>query len=358
MINRQLLPHIILLIAVSDGSLQWEEGIAVALNCRDIREFQILNVEVEIREGKYEHYAASEKLEAQIDTEAWGLHSTTNELVLPLLSYVGYPVGYFEDRKGKGTLGLHLRLEGYESTVYGLTCRHVVHNDRLPHEIYELSTEDKRQYHKGLDEPIAELQTKQTRWDQWYSMVEGRESRCPEEQDISNLRDLKAQAVHNKTIIGRMNKINEKEARKIGHLAFHPDFRVSSRTPGYLKDWALIELDNERFLSALDNKVFIGGDSESCIFDFDGQIVGLLTGGATYVKPYDWRGIPTIKGDPSGSRELKRHPGNNISPEAPTDTAKGDLDTWAKGTDVTFAALIEWVLDNIQDFTGLKPQRA
>ncbi|RYP45847.1 hypothetical protein DL769_011435 [Monosporascus sp. CRB-8-3] len=285
------------------------------------------------------------------------------------------------------------------------------------------------------------------------STVEGKESRRPTENEISDLRDFEAKAIHNKTIIGLMKKIDGKEERKIGHLAFHPSFEVSSRTPGYLKDWALIELDNKKFLNAPDNKVFIGsavhsatqdfpglplgrefgkdldngflslvpnngetnesrafrvgkrgsatnltfgvksgieavvqrptvgggdmytwemlivplpgtqkfadrGDSGSCIFDFHGRIVGLLTGSAIYGKLPDWRGIPTIKGDPSGSRELKRYSGNNIPPEAAAATAKDDLDTWDEGTDVTFAALIEWVLDDIQDFTGLKPRLA
>ncbi|RYO80867.1 hypothetical protein DL766_006774 [Monosporascus sp. MC13-8B] len=45
---------------------------------------------------------------------------------------------------------------------------------------------------------------------------------------------------------------------------------------------------------------------------------------------------------PSGSRELKKHPINNISPETAAETAKDDLDTWAEGTDATFATPIEW----------------
>ncbi|KAI1210554.1 uncharacterized protein F4807DRAFT_51903 [Annulohypoxylon truncatum] len=41
----------VLLVTVEKDSLQWEEGVAIALGCRKvIRDFEIANVEVEIRE--------------------------------------------------------------------------------------------------------------------------------------------------------------------------------------------------------------------------------------------------------------------------------------------------------------------
>ncbi|KAI0859023.1 hypothetical protein F4860DRAFT_516278 [Xylaria cubensis] len=44
----------ILLVAVEPASLQWEDGINIALSCREIiRKFKIFDVEVEIMEGRY-----------------------------------------------------------------------------------------------------------------------------------------------------------------------------------------------------------------------------------------------------------------------------------------------------------------
>ncbi|KAK9414305.1 putative Peptidase S7 domain-containing protein [Seiridium unicorne] len=268
-------PSTVLLIAVEENSLQWEEGITIALECRKIlRASQVYNIEVEIREGRYHHHAASAKFEAQIDAEAWG--TQTNRTILPMLSSLGYPVGYFDELPGAGTMGLHLRLEDEKPAVYGLTCRHVVYNDRAPEETYKPSGEH-RQYHvqanhyafnkcldglesirKDLAAHIKPLQDEKDRWEQWYMHDETLKHKCPTKQDIDLLRVYQEEADYNTKIIDLLETIEDKKDRKIGHLAFHPNFEVSSRQPGYLRDWALIELDPHKFTHSPENKVFIG----------------------------------------------------------------------------------------------------
>ncbi|KAI1381235.1 hypothetical protein F4677DRAFT_440448 [Hypoxylon crocopeplum] len=468
---------IVLLIAVEEDSLQWEAGIAVALQCRDIlREHEISDVEVEIREGKHVYHAASKKLEAQVDPQAWGSSPTaTNQFIAPMLSYSGYPVRYYHDRNGEGTIGLHIKLEGDESTTYGLTCRHVVYNSRPPQESFKISTEEEPQYHvqastegyerclfkigehqKRLEYHVSRLRDIHTRWEEWYSTSpEVWENKRPTERQTRLLLRFEKVLLYTKEIIECLKGIESKDERRIGRLAFHPNFEISTLKPGYLKDWALIELDTKKFLNGLGNKVFMGncdfaiadpcygvdrspspeeldngfltltlaeepegqsstwvgkrgaasgltfgiksaieavvrrpgcgtedmyawemlivpdkwygtkfskeGDSGSCVFDiYDGRIIGLVTGsnGAKPVQQEIWRGIPAIEGDPSSSRQLKEYPGKGISPKSTGETPVQRLRAYEEGTDITFVSPIEWVLEDIQDFTGLKPQLA
>ncbi|KAH8163709.1 hypothetical protein CIB48_g4549 [Xylaria polymorpha] len=57
---------------------------------------------------------------------------------------------------------------------------------------------------------------------------------------------------------------------------------------------------------------------------------------------------------PSNSQNLKRYPGGNTYPVESDTTSKDDLAELPNGMDVTFAAPIQWVLKDIQDFTGLQ----
>ncbi|KAK6068605.1 hypothetical protein SCUP234_04747 [Seiridium cupressi] len=225
-------------------------------------------------EGRYHHHAASAKLEAQIDAEAWG--TRTNPAILPMLSSLGYPVGYFDERPGAATMGLHLRLEDEKPAVYGLTCRHVVYNDRAPDEIYKPSGEH-RQYHvqanhyefnkcldglesirKGLAARIKPLWDEKDCWEQWYMHDETLKHKCPTKHDIDLLRVYQEAADYNTKIIELLETIEDKGERNIGHLAVHANFEVSSRQRGYLRDRALIELDPHKFTHSPENKVFIG----------------------------------------------------------------------------------------------------
>ncbi|KAI0553360.1 hypothetical protein F4679DRAFT_580580 [Xylaria curta] len=452
--------HIVLLVAVDKDSLQWEDGITIALECRDIlRKFGISDVEVEIREGRYEHHAASEHFETQIDTEGW-CSGQTNEAVLPMLSSLGYPIGYLEDLKGQGTVGLHLKLSRDETsaTFYGLTCRHVVSRGRHIHESYKFSGEQ-RQYHVqanhtgfsdcsqeleriqlGLEKSMEPLLAAKDKWEQWYMYDETKKNRCPTEEDEKHLLELQVEVAYNAKIIENLAKIKEKNEREIGHLAYHSNLQISSLRPGYLKDWALIELNPDKFVNGPENKVFIGsrpelthiskrilengflslvlgdevealgrhgivgkrgsrtgltfgtksgieavirhpsadgedvyawemlivpepkyekfsdrGDSGAAIFDSRGRVIGLVTGSTDARPEDDWRGV--CEYGTSNSRK-KRYPGGYTYPEDADNTAKDDLAKLPNGVDITFAAPIQWVLEDIQDFTGLQARLA
>ncbi|KAI0874956.1 hypothetical protein GGS24DRAFT_516147 [Hypoxylon argillaceum] len=434
----------VLLIAVEPGSLEWEEGITVALECRGIlQNFQIFDVEVEICEAMYKDQGASTELEAAIDNA----YPRINADIMTMLSYPGYPITHLNNQgpAPEGTVGLHLRL-GDEMSVYGLTCRHVVRNNRTAEEDYRDSG-NHRQFHvQGSNESFAlclerlerfqsndrsdvhTLQTAKDRWDQWCSHDENFKHKCPSKQDSEQLSEAQEIENYTKKLIERLKAIGEKKDRIIGHLAYHPKFEVSSRQPGYLKDWALVKLDESKFINGPKNSVYKdgnyaaictrysptielfrrgpaeeemeripppglgwelhqvaksgmktglttgmvsgtravirrpcsdgktvntqeivivphkdhlkfsdGGDSGSIVFSYNGSAIALVVG-STDDEPQTWL--------------RKDLPDDELSDEAEIYPRRERR----KETDVTFATPIDWVLDDIWDFTGLEPR--
>ncbi|KAI1126683.1 hypothetical protein F5Y10DRAFT_293472 [Nemania abortiva] len=255
------------------GSLQWEAGIKIALSCRNlIQKLGIFDVEVEIMEGRYTEYAASIELEPFFDRK-----DVIAKHILPLLPYPGYPIAYLEDRKGQGTMGLHVKL-GNDPKIYGLTCRHVVCNDRKAHESYKSSedklSEDNRQFHiqanrttfydiqnqmhfkkKEIEDLIKVLELRISKWDETYQWDPPRNIPPPSENDRQELATLKEILTRYASTLKILEKHDEKKDRQIGHLAFLQSFTLSPRQLGYFRDWALIELDLSKFPRAPDNKV-------------------------------------------------------------------------------------------------------
>jgi hypothetical protein len=465
---------IILLIAVTEDSMEWKRGIEMALRCRDLLGDHGIAIEVEVREGTYQRNAISAELENQIDEAFWSQPSllgtwNPNRKILPMLSYSGYPIEYLKDHFSWGTIGLHIVLED-DSKVYGLTCRHVVDCDQPLERKYDASTEKQKQHHiHGTNRIVADtlkqltdlqgymgdhlldIKKKKENWDLIYHMEPDQYSpRRPTPVEEQHILALEARVSYNKELIESLEKVraSPKSDRIIGHVAFYPSFEISTRTPGYLKDWALIELDKHKYPKGFKNKVYIshvpdgygrtgfegsdgqllylqsketsqerwdkvtkksftvakrgaasnltygvtsaieavvrepkkdgkhyicwellivplggkidfseGGDSGSCVFDKDGQVIGLVVG-SSRVAPRDnrpWRGIASVDGDQENSRVLKKHPGGNFAPEKAAQS-KDIMEQWDGTTDITFAALIDWVFDDIEDLTGFKPR--
>ncbi|KAI1440302.1 hypothetical protein F5Y02DRAFT_432499 [Annulohypoxylon stygium] len=440
---------IILLIAVDNDTLCWEDGIHIALECREaLRTHSIDDVEVEIREGRCHNLAASTELEDLVDQDQ-GFEDGLNSELLPLLSFPGYPVAYAEDRPGQGTIGLHIKLHDDES-IYGLTCRHVVHRDRLAEESYKFSPESEPEYYsqankdtfeecryligQGIEkyEDLKRMISEKVRfWEAWYSLDEDKSHLQPTEVDHERLVDYAAQIDYGKKFLSLLAGMENKNARKIGQLMFHSSMELSTDQKGYLKDWALIKLDLAKFSERPRNDVFVRdghvvkdkgdfnvllgcirksteakngflsleksyvdlksrldvckrgattgitfgtkneveavvrrpgcskgnlfalqmviipfhgrfsaeGDSGSCIFDYTGRIVDLLTSSNN---KGDW--LPN---------ERRRHPGENCSPGGATKD-NASLSKIPDGMDITFADPIQWVFEDIEKFTSRK----
>ncbi|KAI0184673.1 hypothetical protein EV127DRAFT_412940 [Xylaria flabelliformis] len=429
---------ITLLIAVTENSMGWERGIEMALQCRDLLRDHGIAIEVEVREGTSQRSAISADLENQIDETIWPSEKdeliggqSANTIIAPMLSQVGYPVGYLKDNFSYGTIGLHVVL-GDDSKVYGLTCRHVVDSGQPLERIYNVSTEQHKQYHthgtgciiaQTLNElrsyqdhvvtQLSMLKTKREGWDLIYSLdPELYPTKRPTADDEALIPILEARSSYYGGLIESLEKqmASSSSERVIGHVAFYPSFKVSARTPGYLTDWALIELDDHKYPKGFINKVVIDryeggvmlpcgllelqprkiqddtitkksfqvakrgaaskltfgmtsaieavvrepkddgnhyicwellivpyggkghfskrGDSGSCVFDESGDVIGMVVGNSQVNPPDD---------------QTVAQPKHNKSQCDDT-------------TDVTFAAPIDRVFDDIQNFTGFKPR--
>ncbi|KAI1366397.1 hypothetical protein F5Y08DRAFT_351574 [Xylaria arbuscula] len=454
---QRAVPATVLLVAVEPGSLQWEDGIGIAIRCRElIQKRKIFDLEVEILEDHYQRHDASTKLEAQFGLN---LEDPMCKKIAHLMSHTGYPIGYLEDRPGQGTVGLHVKLGANHSTVYGLTCRHVVCGNRFRHESYRISGNN-RQHHiqanqhmfegilRDLDALMAaekiliskqELEMK--RWDEWYQYDPSTAHKKPTEAARKSLVEEQAQLALHISMEKVLKEVEKRDQRQIGHLAFHPDYTVSSRHQGYLRDWALVELDPTKF-NHLDNRVFLRdsapenrfrkrlgpeftlqlsiesetgfyssypvvkrgastgltlgtksgvdavirqpgygqnndvyswemvivpedtaeefsakGDSGAIIFDDNGRVVAMVTGsnGIQNDGRAPWRGVPD-KG--SSSQNPKSFEDHNDELKDADGPSAFDIPESRKGTEVTFASPIEWILDDIQDFTGQRVQLA
>ncbi|KAJ8129167.1 hypothetical protein O1611_g4464 [Lasiodiplodia mahajangana] len=436
----------ILLVAVKPASLEWEDGVRIALSCRDImRKFMIFDVEVEIMEGQYTQHAASTRLEAILNPE----YPRTAEIILPLLSHPGYSIAHLEDRPGEGTVGLHIKLGADESSVYGLTCRHVVCSGRAKHESYKPSADDRRYYISGSQGHLGILQTKLDyrlrldrmdldwkrgpieKWDNWYQYHNPKNVSPPTEKDRLQLQTIQASVDYHTSVAQVLEDIENRNERQIGHLAYYPDFSISARQPGYLRDWALVELDVRKFTLPPANTIFLGpssvghgsldpeltlkskiivkpmgvskmgqttglthgtvsgieavvrrpckdgaaeyswemlivpeegasyfsqpGDSGSAVFNNMGEVVAIVTA-SNEDDPIQWRGVP----DEGSSSPLRvRHfKDQGVAPQDADEPPASETVNIPRGIDITFAAPIQWVLDDIEDFTGQKPRLA
>ncbi|KAI0502720.1 hypothetical protein F5B22DRAFT_632301 [Xylaria bambusicola] len=371
----------------------------------------IFNVEVEIMEGQYTQHAASTQLEALSSDE----HLKTKKSILPLLSYPGYSIAYLEDRPGEGTVGLHIKLGADNSTVYGLTCRHAVRGGRAKHESYKPSAHD-RQYHiSGSQGHLGDLQYDLylrlksanidlkwqqgpiDKWETCYKNYNPKNVSPPTEKDFLNLKKIKDSIEHDNLVKEALEKIDDRKERQIGHLAYYPGCSISSRQPGYLRDWALVELDVRKFTLPPANKIFLGSPSVkydelrlgltsepytrvmpmcvSKIGQKSGLTDGIISGIEAVVRrpcrdgavEYSWEMLIVPEngasyfsevGD-SGSAVFNKK-GQVVAIVTASNKGQGiapqDADeTIPRGTDVTFATPIQWVLDDIEDFTGQRP---
>lgn len=83
----------------------------------------------------------------------------------------------------------------------------------------------------------------------------------PSSRDTEQRDRLQEEVIYRTKVFDSLQALKDKPCRQIGHLAFHPKFETSSSQPGYLKDWALVEMDPEKFIHGPKNKVLIARDS-------------------------------------------------------------------------------------------------
>ncbi|KAI1177737.1 hypothetical protein F4777DRAFT_596381 [Nemania sp. FL0916] len=266
---------VLLLIAVNENSIQWEEGIEMALKCQRCLHDHNIGIEVEVREGRRHHHGVTAEFENLIDeTLLQQPREATNpmEFIDLMSSKPGYGITYLKDHNSSGTMGLHITL-GDDKKIYGLTCRHVVDKGQPLERAYKITAQDQRQYHvHSHEDTIAKVLTKLTdqqdtieksiqifkrKKDKWDLFGESDPYiKAPTSIELDALARWPIQLDYNKKLAESLRKAEaSKKERLLGHVAFYPPFEISTKTPGYLRDWALLELDKANCPKGIDNQV-------------------------------------------------------------------------------------------------------
>ncbi|RPD77930.1 hypothetical protein L226DRAFT_551669 [Lentinus tigrinus ALCF2SS1-7] len=214
---------IVLWIGVQPVSLSREDGRAVAVACKDIlvKEFEITDVEVEIRESVVTR-AAGPKLLSPPEFYSDPIANVKD----PFTTALGLPIAAENSPYVEGTGGFYLAEGGDSKRVLLVTARHVVFPPGLGHdEDYERTGEDPsvprhnvillgaKAYNEAV-ETLAEHNLELEKWGPDLPM----------------------------------------RLRILGHVVRSPPIAVGSGPKNYTQDFAIIELDSSKF----DPKTFKG----------------------------------------------------------------------------------------------------
>jgi len=146
-------------------------------------------------------------------------------------------------------MGLYLK-QSNDNRYFGLTCRHCVLD--TDNETYSYTNRSRpaptiiQPGHKAFKERDEKLKS-DLEW--WSSQGEHQKGVVKE---IRALNDTKA----------ILNRFRDQNHRAIEHVFSSPP-RTSHHSDGWLRDWALIELDVKKFGEDLTNTVYIGEVPES-----------------------------------------------------------------------------------------------
>ncbi len=420
---------------------------------------------------------------AWLTHEYWAyerLDADANKSMLPVLAHLGYHIA--QGGKG-GTMGLHLRLGFDKSKTYCLVSRHVAVNSRLRYDVdykyLDPATSGRDQDSLDITYPLSAVQKALDNLQAVECWIQGhtRVSRRNKEEDRATEEDLKnlklGDALHQyiSTLSCGLEAVQQVspedvsiQQRTLGHVAFSPKHDVHIQH-GFLRDWALVELDMSQFQQDPENKVYIGdalykqkvdkfpeekykmfhyfddqmflpirgtrpgtlttrkreafrvrkrgmtsgltfglvgeieavlrkplgdgqgeqislalliissgrkwsndsgpnyhgpdfsqpGDSGSCIFDFSGRAVGILDAGQS---SYHIRRFEKVRAEQDSTSPLTAvvPPGHMDFDDDDESYGKRRRMTTERDIDVTFATPIQWILEDIEAFTGKKPE--
>jgi WD40 repeat protein len=232
---------VVLWVSVQPGSTTWDKACHCAINCTAVlRKYNIPDVECEIKEAQVFDLAGPKLLKLQLE------ESCRYER-LPFTQTLGQSISQSNIQR-EGSMGLFLK-QSNGNRYFGLTCRHCV-----------LDTDDEAYSYRNRSQPaLTIIQPGQNafteadnrcklRFDFWSGLGKHRKGWAEEIEALSG----------SKIILNRFHKLKD---RVIGHVVSSPPRVLHS--DGWLRDWALIELDVEKFGKDLTNAVYISEVSES-----------------------------------------------------------------------------------------------
>jgi len=232
---------VILWVSVQPGSTTWDECCKCAINCTVVlRKHNIPDVECEIREAEIFNLAGPRLLKLQ-------LQDSCRYERLPFTRTLGQSIAR-SNLEREGSMGLYLK-QSNDNRYFGLTCRHVVLDS--DNEAYSRTNRSQQALTIIQPGPMA-FKKRDERCERDLEFWSGqREHKKGRAQEIQALNDTKA----------ILNRFRDQNHRVIGHVFSSPPRTLHSG--GWLKDWALIELDVKKLGEDLTNTVYIGDVNES-----------------------------------------------------------------------------------------------
>jgi WD40 repeat protein len=232
---------VILWVSVQPGSTTWAKCYHCAINCTAVlRKYNIPDVECEIKEAEIFNLAGPRLLKLQ-------LQDSCRYERLPFTQTLGQSITQ-SNLKREGSMGLYLK-QSNNNRYFGLTCRHCVLD--TDNEAYSYTNRSQpaltiiQPGHKAFKEQDEQCKLD---FEWWSGQGEHQEGKAEEIQALNDTKDI-------------LNRFRNLNYRVIGYVFSPP--RALHHSGGWLRDWALIELDVEKFGEDLTNIVYIGEVPES-----------------------------------------------------------------------------------------------
>jgi hypothetical protein len=223
---------IILWVSVQPGSTTWDKGYQCAINCTAVlRKYNIPDVECEIKEAEIFNLAGPRLL--RLEPQDSCIYER-----LPFTQTLGQSLARIDQPEREGSMGLYLKQNNADK-YFGLTCRHCVF----------LDTESGAYSRKINSEPYLMMMI-QPGDATFKTLEEGNSGRIEYWSDQGKrLHDTATATQELKTSQETkelLKSFTSLDSRAIGHVFFSPPHNVH-HPKGWLRDWALIELDVKKF---------------------------------------------------------------------------------------------------------------
>ncbi|KAK0214038.1 hypothetical protein IW262DRAFT_292361 [Armillaria fumosa] len=257
---------VILWIGVVPKSLSGEDGSTVACRCREVlREFDITDVEVEIRESSVIRSAGPKLLEPV------PFRHPIADVQGPLTHALGLPIAAQATPNIEGTGGFFMT-EGDSKKLLVVTARHVVFpTNKGPNSKFERKSGSQPRVNVLLlgdtsyQELLASILTRIRRLgviveheERLVKAAEGKDDQVAKEARENAQRALDEA---NKTIRALSafyqdveKKWNTHASRVLGRVVLSPPISLGTGTEGYTEDYAIIEVDDDK----IDRSTFQG----------------------------------------------------------------------------------------------------
>ncbi|GJJ08867.1 hypothetical protein Clacol_003087 [Clathrus columnatus] len=262
---------VFLWVGVLPDTLSSDHAKDVAAYCKEILvEYGFADVEIAFRESIYTRHVGSKHVGPKLLDH---VHSSdpTVDLSIPFTPALSLQISPLAFPRIGGTGCLYLREGGQSERVFLLTARHIVFPpDKYPNDLYRLEKSQTRReivhlgegaFDKAFDAITRRIQywdnivnNYQATYTDLKSRVKGKNAETTsDEQALEESRlNLKWAEASRSTIVNFQRNINsswrELNQRILGHVLYSPPISVVSIGDIlFTEDWALIELNNQKF---------------------------------------------------------------------------------------------------------------